>query len=88
MPDVLSLFTLPVRAAVELIVAAGRRAAPEGPVRRPGGYAERITTLLEPGVPTPSTAALPVAKQRDRAAAATAIGVEHASPTERPHDSF
>ena len=45
----LSVALLPARAVVggaELLVATGRMVAPGGPVRRPGGYADRLTALL------------------------------------------
>ena len=44
--------TLPARltvAAAETTLALGQLVAPEGPVRRPGGYAERVMLLIGEG---------------------------------------
>lgn len=49
---VVQWMTLPVRltvAAAETTLALGQLVAPEGPVRRPGGYAERVMLLIGEG---------------------------------------
>ncbi|GAB2937677.1 hypothetical protein GCM10027047_37840 [Rhodococcus aerolatus] len=50
--NLLRLATMPVRvgvAAVDVTLAVGRLAAPDGPVRRPGGLGERVEVLIGEG---------------------------------------
>ena len=48
--NVVSVVLLPARAAVataETVIAVGVLASNSGPLRRPGGYAERLTAVLD-----------------------------------------